>query len=295
MERFHLNADKKEYVSEIIHAQDSSIWFGKVKRLELKLFAINILPKLVLHKENLMEEFRLEVDKKEYVSEIIHADDNSICFGKVKRLELRGYAVNALPKLVLHEENVMEELRLDAWNKEHVSEIIRVEESSILLRKVKKMKLRDYTVNILHRLVLHEENLMEEFHLEANKEEHVFEIIHAKNNNVLLGKVKRLELRDYTINILPKLVLHEENVMERFHLNADKKEYVSEIIFAKNNSIWFGKVKKLELKLFAINILSKLVLHKDNVMEEFRLDADKKEYVSEIIHAKNNSICFGKV
>ncbi|OIR55621.1 MAG: uncharacterized protein A8A55_3633, partial [Amphiamblys sp. WSBS2006] len=123
---------------------------------------------------------------------------------------------------------------------------------------VRKLELRDYAVNALPKLVLHKENLMEEFSLSATKEEHVSEIIHADNNSICFGKVKRLVLRGYSINVLPKLVLHKENVMEEFRLDVWDKEYVSEIIHADNNSIWFGKVKKLELYGYAVNALPKL-------------------------------------
>ncbi|OIR55581.1 MAG: uncharacterized protein A8A55_3673, partial [Amphiamblys sp. WSBS2006] len=105
--------------------------------------------------------------------------------------------------------------------------------------------------------------------------------------------VRKLELRDYAVNALPKLVLHKENLMGEFSLEAAKEEYVSEIIHADNNSIWFGKMKRLVLRGYAINVLPKLVLHKENIMEEFSLEVAKEEYVSEIIHAKNNSIWFG--
>ncbi|OIR55650.1 MAG: uncharacterized protein A8A55_3604, partial [Amphiamblys sp. WSBS2006] len=138
-------------------------------------------------------------------------------------------------------------------------------------------------------------NVMEKFHLSAEKTEHVSEVIRAENNSIKLGKVKKLELWKRSINILPKLSLDEENEMEVFPLNAEKMEYVSEVMLAKNNTIWLGKVKKLELSLFAINILPKLMLHEDNEMEEFLLSADREGYVSETILPENNSIKLGKV
>ncbi|OIR55641.1 MAG: uncharacterized protein A8A55_3613, partial [Amphiamblys sp. WSBS2006] len=124
----------------------------------------------------------------------------------------------------------------------------------------------------------------------ADKKEHVSGIIHAENNSICIGEVKRLELFNYAINALPKLVLHEENEMEGFHLSAEKEEYVSEVILAKNNTIWLGKVKNTKLLDFAVNVLPKLKLHEENEMEEFHLSAEKEEYVSEVIHAENNSI-----
>ncbi|OIR55805.1 MAG: uncharacterized protein A8A55_3449, partial [Amphiamblys sp. WSBS2006] len=223
------------------------------------------------------------------------AENNSIKLGKVKRLWLWFYAINILPKLKLHGENVMEEFCLSAGEKEHASEAICAENNSICLGKVKKLELELFAINILPKLVLHEENEMEEFSLSAGEKEYVSEVICAENSSILFGRVKNLVLELFAINILPKLKLHEENEMEEFCLSADKEEYVSEAIFGENNSIWLGKVKNMELELFAINILPKLKLHEENEMEAFCLSAGEKEHASEAICAENNSICLGKV
>ncbi|OIR56550.1 MAG: uncharacterized protein A8A55_2703, partial [Amphiamblys sp. WSBS2006] len=295
MDEFLLSAEKEEYISEVIRAADNSIKLGKMKNLELWSYAINVLPKLVLHEEGVMERLYLSAEKKEHVSEIIRPENNEIIFGKVKKLELKLFAINVLPKLRLHKENVMEELVLNTEQKEHVSEVICTENSKIWLGRVKKLELQKHAINVLPKLKLHEENEMERFHLCAEKKEYVSETIHTDNKTIRLGKVKRLELSGYSVNVLPKLKLHEENKMEEFVLNVEKEEYASEVILAKNNTIWLGKIKKLELGLFAINTLSKLVLHEENKMEEFVLNVEKKEYVSEVMLAKNNTIWLGKI
>ncbi|OIR55730.1 MAG: uncharacterized protein A8A55_3522, partial [Amphiamblys sp. WSBS2006] len=177
--------------------------------------------------------------------------------------------INILPKLKLHEEIEMEEFHLHAFGIEYIPEVIRAENNSIWLGRVKKVTLFQYAINILPKLKLHRENEMEKFYFYADRIEYVSEIIHAGNNNIKLGKVKKLELNLFAINTLSKLVLHKDNEMEKFLLSADREEYVSEVMNAENNTIWLGKVKKLELNLFAINTLSKLVLHKDNEMEKF--------------------------
>ncbi|OIR56075.1 MAG: uncharacterized protein A8A55_3178 [Amphiamblys sp. WSBS2006] len=99
-----------------------------------------------------------------------------------------------VPKLVLHKENVMEYFCLEAWTKEQVSVIMRAEDSSIRLGKMKKLRLRAFAINILPKLGLHKEDGMERVCLEAWEKEQFSEIMRAKNNSVLFGKVKRLEL-----------------------------------------------------------------------------------------------------
>ncbi|OIR57722.1 MAG: uncharacterized protein A8A55_1509 [Amphiamblys sp. WSBS2006] len=295
MEEFCLRVWKSEHASEAICAENNSICLGKVRKLDLSLFAINILPKLKLHGANEMERVCLIINQEEHVSEIMSAKNNSIWLGKVKSLELSGYSVNALPKLALHKENEMEEFYLDADKEEYVSEVIRAENKTIWLGKVKNLGLWSYAINILPKLCLHEESVMERLYLHAWKTEHVSEVIRAENKNILLEKVKKLELCLFAVNIFPKLSLHKENVMERFYLNVGQEKYISEVIRVKNNSIWAGKIKKLELDLFAIKILPKLKLHKENEMEELYLNADKVEHVAEIILTENNSIWLGKV
>ncbi|OIR56455.1 MAG: uncharacterized protein A8A55_2798, partial [Amphiamblys sp. WSBS2006] len=287
-----LDAREMEHVSEIIHENSNTICVENFKILVLCNYSVNLLRKLVLHKE--AELLSMGADKKEQVSRMTCAENNSIKLGKVKRLWLWFYAINILQKLVLHGENAMEELSLYADKEEHVSEVVCME-NNIQLGKVKRLRLESFAISILPKLVLHEENVMEELTLDFNETDHVSEIIRAENSSILFGRVKNLVLELFAINILPKLKLHEENEMEEFCLSADKEEYVSEAIFGENNSIWLGKVKNMELELFAINILPKLVLHEENVMEAFCLSAGEKEHASEAICAENNSICLGKV
>ncbi|OIR56012.1 MAG: uncharacterized protein A8A55_3241, partial [Amphiamblys sp. WSBS2006] len=292
MKEFILSAEKKEYVSKVIRAENSSIWLGKVKKMELFRYAINVLPKLQLHEENVMDEFCLSADRIEYVSEAILAENN-IWLGKVNKLDLKLFAINILPKLKLHEENVMEEFSLSVEKEEYVSEVIRAKNNSIWFGRLKNLRLKSFAIRILPKLKLHEENEMEEFSLNSEKKEYVSEVIRAENNTIWLGSVKKVTLFRYAINILSKL--HEKNVMEELCLSVDRIEHVSEVIRAENNSIKLGKVNKLDLKLLMINILPKLQLHEENEMEEFLLSADREEYVSEVILAKNNTIWLGKV
>ncbi|OIR56222.1 MAG: uncharacterized protein A8A55_3030 [Amphiamblys sp. WSBS2006] len=205
MERCFLSSDKDESIFEAILTKNNSICLGKVKNLELELFAINILPKLKLHEENEMEEFSLNAEKDESIFEAILTKNNSICLGKVNNLELKLLAISILPKLKLHEENEMEEFSLSAGEKEYVSEVIRVENNSIWLGRVKNLRLESFAIRILPKLKLHEENEMEVFHLSAGEIEHFFEVMFAENNSIWLGRVKRLKLESFTVKILPKL------------------------------------------------------------------------------------------
>ncbi|OIR57721.1 MAG: uncharacterized protein A8A55_1508 [Amphiamblys sp. WSBS2006] len=171
----------------------------------------------------------------------------------------------------------MEELCLYAEKEEHVSELILTKNNSIWLGKVKKLELELFAINILPKLKLHGANVMEEFSLSADKEEYVSEAIRAKNSTIWLGKMKKLELNLFAINILPKLKLHKENVMEEFHLSAGEIEHFFEVMFAENNSIWLGSVKRLELESFATIILPKLNFYEENEMEGLPVNVEETE------------------
>ncbi|OIR57115.1 MAG: uncharacterized protein A8A55_2131, partial [Amphiamblys sp. WSBS2006] len=268
-EEFSLDAELGEHVSSILGAKDSSIWLGKVRKLRLERHAINLLPKLKLHEDNVLEEeFWLDAELGEHVSSILGTGNGTIWLGKVKSLKLNHFAVNLLPLLKLHEDSVMEEFGLDAKKEEYVSSILSAGDRSIWLGRVKSLKLYNHAVNTLPKLKLHEDNVMEYFWLHARQREHISEIFVKKDNSIWLGKVKKLELWNYAINLLPKLWLHEDNVMEYFWLSGwPKREYISEILVKKDSSIWLGKVKSLRLEWYAVNILPKLWLHEDNVMD----------------------------
>ncbi|OIR55789.1 MAG: uncharacterized protein A8A55_3465, partial [Amphiamblys sp. WSBS2006] len=210
------------------------------------------------------------------VSGILGAGNSSIWLGKVKKsLKLKRCAINILPLLKLHEDNVMEKFELYAKKEEHVSSILGAGNRSIWLGRVKSLQLYQHAVNTLPKLKLelHEDSEIEELYLCAWYREYVSSILGAGDRSIWLGKVKKsLRLALYAISILPKLRLHEDNVMEWLYLGVWGREYVSEILVKKDSSIWLGKVKSLTLKGHAVNLLPKLKLHEDNVMANFSLD-----------------------
>ncbi|OIR58951.1 MAG: uncharacterized protein A8A55_0276 [Amphiamblys sp. WSBS2006] len=290
-----LESSKREYIEEILETESHLIWIAKVKKLSLSWYAVEILPKLRIHEENVMENLSLDADRPEDVAEILKTENNSIWIGKVKKLVLWNHAAEILPKLRIHEENVMEELWLYAYSSEYIAEIHKTENNSIWVGKVKKLELHEYAVEILPKLRIHEENVMEELGLKAYDSEDITGILEEENNSIWVGKVKRLELYCYTVGILPKLRFHEENVMEKLYLDGYSPGNITEIPKTENSSIWVGKVKKLKLEHHAVEILPKLGIHEENVMEELVLDAEKAEYITEILKTEANSIWVGRM
>ncbi|OIR57403.1 MAG: uncharacterized protein A8A55_1836 [Amphiamblys sp. WSBS2006] len=296
MEEFHLDAGLEEYVFSILRAKEKSIWLGKVKNLRLERCAINLLPKLRLHEDSEIQELYLDTEFGEYVFSILGAEDNSIWLGKVKSLKLEHHAINLLPKLWLHEDSEMEELKLDAEFGEHVSEILGAGDRSIWLGKVRKLRLERYGISLLPKLRLHEDNAMEKFSLGVINRKHVSEILHREDRSIWLGKAKKMVLMDYAISLLPKLMLHEDNVVDELWLDALEEEYVSKILWAKDRSIWLGaRVKTLRLGQHAVSILPKLKLHGDNVVDTLVIinvcrDMLQKHIFSHTIQTPGNTL-----
>ncbi|OIR56777.1 MAG: uncharacterized protein A8A55_2470, partial [Amphiamblys sp. WSBS2006] len=179
----------------------------------------------------------------------------------------------------------------------HIAEILKMENKSIWVGRVRKLLgLVNYTTGILSKLRIHEENAMEKLSLCAYRPEYITEILKMENNSIDLGKVKRLELYGYTIEILPKFKLHRENELEELVLSSKLlEEYTPEILKMENNSIWVGRVKMLELRHYAVGILPKLKLHRENAMEKLLLEASCSGHIAGMLKMKDKSIWIGKV
>ncbi|OIR55734.1 MAG: uncharacterized protein A8A55_3520, partial [Amphiamblys sp. WSBS2006] len=87
------------------------------------------LPRLESHEENETGEAGLSVDER--------VERNNTSPWKVKELNLTGYALGILSKLRFHEENEIETLVLDAEKPGEISEILKTENCSIWLGKVR--------------------------------------------------------------------------------------------------------------------------------------------------------------
>ncbi|OIR56963.1 MAG: uncharacterized protein A8A55_2284 [Amphiamblys sp. WSBS2006] len=196
----------------------------------------NILPKLQMHEYNFVKSFVLNADKKEHVVGILEA--KSLFVGKIKKLSLGGYAVGVLAVLVLHKENEMEGLFLDADREEHIAGLSR----AVSLGRVHNIKLDAYAINILSVLVLHKENEMAWFGMHRFEKKHMTRICRVGRNSIEIRKIKNMVLCGHEIEILPKLRLHKENILERL-LFLFGREYMGEIGKIENKSIDIGRIR----------------------------------------------------
>ncbi|OIR55836.1 MAG: uncharacterized protein A8A55_3418, partial [Amphiamblys sp. WSBS2006] len=220
----------------------------------------------------------------------------------VKKMQLWNGAFEFLPKLRLDEENGLEELKvIRGYCYEY--NLAGVENNSIRVAHIKKLFLKENTCKLFHKLSFHEESAMEELCLDVYKYSDITELLKEENNSVWVGRVKVLRLEGYAIEMLPKLRFHEENVMEELSTHVRWYSGFPEIEKTTSSSIWVGKVKKLELGDYAADILPKLRIHEENVMEELSMNVRMNVYthshatviLKEMLKEKNNSVWVGRV
>ncbi|OIR56822.1 MAG: uncharacterized protein A8A55_2425 [Amphiamblys sp. WSBS2006] len=247
------------------------------------------------HEENEAEEAGLSADETGETTGMQRMEKNNAPMWKVKVLRLTGYGLGTLPRLRFRGENEMEKLELWAYKPEEISEILEEENCSIRLGKARKVSIGGHAIRILPKLKIHEESVMGKFSLNATEAGHISEILKEGRNSIWIGRVKTLGIHAYAVEILPKLRLHEENVMEELDLDADKAEQITEVLKEENNSIWVGTVGKVKIVGDAVGILPKLRIHGENVMEEFYLNAYFHEHIYEILEAKDKSVWIGRV
>ncbi|OIR56038.1 MAG: uncharacterized protein A8A55_3216, partial [Amphiamblys sp. WSBS2006] len=238
-----LKSPKEEFIKEFLKEESKSLWTGKVERLGISRYALEILPKLRIHEESVLGKLLLSADHPMHATEILKTENNSIWIGKVRELlGVFGYATGILPKLRIHEENVMELLSLDADKPEHIAEILKTENNSIWIGRMKQLNLRRYAIGILPRFIIHEDTEMEKFSLDAYTPEHIAGILKTENNSIWIGKVRELlGLIGYAAGILPKLRIHEDNEMKTLSLDSNIPGSVAEILKTENKSILVGK------------------------------------------------------
>ncbi|OIR55577.1 MAG: uncharacterized protein A8A55_3677, partial [Amphiamblys sp. WSBS2006] len=86
------------------------------------------------------------------ITRILKEENNSIWVGKVKSLSLKGYAIEIFPKLRIHQENVMEELVVLPDCLENIFGMLKMENKSIWVGKVRKVSLTGHAKRIEDKL-----------------------------------------------------------------------------------------------------------------------------------------------
>ncbi|OIR57746.1 MAG: uncharacterized protein A8A55_1485 [Amphiamblys sp. WSBS2006] len=289
IEWLRLTAERKEHVAGILK-EDQIVFVWRVKTIDLEGYAVSILPKLIIHKDNMIERLSLNASEEEHVAAVLEQDP-TVCVGRVKRMDLGHYAVSILPKLRTHENSGAKSLGLRASRKEHVAAVL-TKDQPFCVGIVKNMKLKEYAVCVITKIRVYEDCGFELLKLSASKEEHVAGML-TQDQTFYVGRVEKILLEGYAVGILPKLRIHKDCAVESISLSADEEEHVAEIL-TKDQPFFVGEAKSIWLKNYAVRVVTKTTVHENSEVEWLGLYASKEEHVAEILE-QDRTVCVGKV
>ncbi|OIR57326.1 MAG: uncharacterized protein A8A55_1913 [Amphiamblys sp. WSBS2006] len=262
--RLSLEMKKEEHLGGILAMEDESFFVLKPKTIILGGYAVNILPKINFRENRETHHLELEADQEEHVTTILGVEDESFFVVKMETITLRNYAVAILPKLSFREDKEMDGLYLSADLEEHATTILGMDGGSIFVGKTKKILFEKYATNILPKLAFHEDNEMDVFSLEdVEKEECIRAILDMEDRSIFVKETKIIKLREYAVNILPKLVLRGRTETKGLYLSAYLREYIAPIL-AREQTFCPGSMKEMGLCNYAIFVLVKMDMTKGN-------------------------------
>ncbi|OIR56925.1 MAG: uncharacterized protein A8A55_2325 [Amphiamblys sp. WSBS2006] len=172
---------------------------------------------------------------------ILETNNKSIRIRRPKYLSLFENGTAILPKLNISEDNVMEDFSSFSYEKENTADILKIEDGSIRIGRIKKIKLTAYSVNILQKINIPEDNVIEHLQLTSCERKHLEGIIEMEDLSIKTGRVKAISLEEYAACILPKLNIPEDNIMEKLVLDNTHIGHMN-----KKKSINIGRVKRME-------------------------------------------------
>ncbi|OIR58402.1 MAG: uncharacterized protein A8A55_0812 [Amphiamblys sp. WSBS2006] len=283
-----LSTREKEHVAEIL-AQNQVIYVGSVEKMTLENYAVSILPKLKIHQNSEVELFGLYADEAEHVSAIL-SQDQIFCVGKVKEMEFCDYAVFVflkMKKVVEDPENLLLSINGDEmWKKIH--EKLEKENTAICIEEVEKLILSEHSPSF--------ENKRRDgqVFLDVKNEDQISEVLAEEYKGISFGGIKEFVLSGSAVNLLPKMRIGEDCEVVVYGLTAAEERNVSNVLEKDDRSIATGRVKNMMLVWYAVCVITKLRIHKDNTMEIFVLSADEW-HLSRILEEGDGSIEVGRI
>ncbi|OIR57975.1 MAG: uncharacterized protein A8A55_1242 [Amphiamblys sp. WSBS2006] len=209
-----------------------------------------ILPKLKLHRENEMKCFVLKGLPTSLVFTISNVKNKSIWLGKVKKLELIGYSVYFLPKLLLHDENEMESLVLKGTSSYLISKTLKKEiekarkHGGIWLGKVEKVELVSYAIYFVSFLKLHGDTVVKSLKIADVDIQCMDTMSRPVNYKLFSWKIEKMKLENSTVRILQKIRAKKSCVLEEFVLVSGKEKESIKPSLMFSGSIYLGRVKQ---------------------------------------------------
>ncbi|OIR56664.1 MAG: uncharacterized protein A8A55_2587 [Amphiamblys sp. WSBS2006] len=317
-----LRADRKEHVATVSE-HPGQVFVGRVKNIMLYEHAVCVLPRLEIHRDSEVSLLDLRAGRGEHIAGML-GEENTVCLGRISRIVLHGYAVDVLSRMKTSEgvfymapaspqytaeglaaanekrrrlsgpgeDKKLFWLELEADREENVARILG-KSGAVSAGRFESISLNGYAVGVLPRLGIQDDCSMGTVNLVAARREHVAGIL-GEEKTVCVGRIQRLDIREYAVGILPKIAIHEDCEMESFHLEANREEHVGEILAGEQMvSLW--RIKELVLHRYAVSILPRLEIRKDSIIVRFVLYADTDRHTSVMLALDDCAVDIGRI
>ncbi|OIR55860.1 MAG: uncharacterized protein A8A55_3393, partial [Amphiamblys sp. WSBS2006] len=189
IEYLELSATRKEHDAEV-PKQEKPFCLGRVKMMWLCEYAVGVITKMSL-KDCEIGTLWLNATRRENVAAVL-AQEKPFCVGRVKRVNIWGYAVGVITKMSL-KDCEFEYLNLTASEEAHVAAVL-AQENPFCVGRVKKMWLYEYAVGVITKMSIHEDNTMESFVLGGYKD-YFSGILEEGDSSIDLGRIRTGGLR----------------------------------------------------------------------------------------------------
>ncbi|OIR58750.1 MAG: uncharacterized protein A8A55_0437 [Amphiamblys sp. WSBS2006] len=307
VENLRLYAWEEAHVAALLR-QEKPVCVGRVKNMDLKEYAVGVLTKMSLE-DCEFEKLSLYAWEEAHVAALLK-QEKPVCVGRVKEMFLEEYAVGVITKVRVHKDCGVEYLRLTASEEAHVAAVLR-HERKFCVGRVKRMELQEYAVCVIMKMSL-EDFEFEKLILDARREEYVSVVLEydktscdgilknvifmgccaVQEQKICVRRVKDMWLSEYAVGVLTKMSL-EDCEFEKLSLYAWEEEHVAAVL-RQEKTIYVWRVKRMELRQYAVSILLKLIIHEDNTMESLDVTAYGKE-LSRILKEGDSSIELGRI
>ncbi|OIR56464.1 MAG: uncharacterized protein A8A55_2789 [Amphiamblys sp. WSBS2006] len=184
VEDLRLTASEEAHVAEVLK-KENPFCVGRVRKICFEDYAVGVITKMSLEDCG-VEDLRLTASEEAHVAEVLK-QENPFCVGRVRKICFEDYAVGVITKMS-PEDCEIEDLRLYAPRKEHVAAVLKQKESFCVWR-VKNMALEGYAGNVITKMIFHEDNTMEGFVLDGNKDQ-LSRILRRRDNSIDIGRIR---------------------------------------------------------------------------------------------------------
>eukprot|EP00917_Polyrhabdina_sp_WS-2016_P023749 GHVP01051377.1.p1 GENE.GHVP01051377.1~~GHVP01051377.1.p1 ORF type:complete len:619 (+),score=84.39 GHVP01051377.1:30-1886(+) len=295
-----LTASEGIHIEDLLEFEDRGINLGKIiHKIQLYKFAINILPKLRIPEDGILEIMALTADLEgQILPSSLEMDEKSIEVGTIgKGISLKGHAIKLLPKLNFVKNGYTPFILLDTLCEDGFN-IEKMDKYSFINtgKAIKNIVIRGHSESLLRLFNLDEENNIENICLSQRigLEQYEKNLI---TSPIIFGNItKYLEIEGGALILFPFIRVSQNNYLECLSLSSNSKIPTDNLLHMDDSSINLGRItKEIRLYGYAVNILRLIKIYEDSICCELFLKVWAHEQTSYLLQANDNSIFIGEI